>query len=372
MDKLDHMENEPGKDNRRTTGPDSSCRENSDTPCELIHDLLPLYADGAACSSSCRMVEEHLKKCPDCAEKLRMMKDDDSLRKSIHTVPPGDDIDYMKKSRRATILIGLFIMILFIIFAGIVLILDNRQENDHMYNDRTYPGVSTNLYWQDGGRFTYKGEEYSYFDLSESDENCLFFLDSAFPIDEEKDVPEFTVSEKVSRWDKFMKKTYTVNMFRVKSGTGLPFFYDNYDDGFACRTSDTNKFKKYYCDIKNYRFETQQWSDREDKNGDPYKKKCKIALTDEEKRFLSDMNDDMADTELRDDLPEIRLYQISLDGLYSSDIEFICKNGRWYYAAYNSEREQEDFEDEDITYVMCIRLPDSLNDKLNDNYVKGW
>ena len=84
------------------------------------------------------------------------------------------------------------------------------------------------------------------------------------------------------------------------------------------------------------------------------------------------MNDDMADTELRDDLPEIWLCKTSLDGLYSTDIKLLLKDGHWYYEYCTSDREQEDFEDENVTYVMCIRMPDSLNDKLNKNYIRGW
>ena len=370
MDKLDHMENEAGTSNRRTTGPDLSPAEDHETPCELIHDLLPLYADGAACSSSCRMVEEHLKNCPHCNERLRMMKDDEHLRKAVDTAPPDDDIDYMKKSRRTTILIGSLIMVFFIVFTGIMLILDIRHENDQMYNEMNYPGVSTNLYWDDD-KVTYKGNEYTFIDLSASEDDT-FDMISPCPVDEEQSTPEFTVSDKVSSWDRFLKKTHTLNMFRVKSGTGLPFFYNSSYDDFLCRTSDMEKIEKYYLDTNNYGFSTRQWSEREDANGDYQSKTRSLKLTDEEKRFLSDMNDDMADTELRDDLPEICLCKTSLDGLYSTDIKLLLKDGHWYYEYCTSDREQEDFEDEIVTYVMCIRMPDSLNDKLNKNYIRGW
>ena len=132
------------------------------------------------------------------------------------------------------------------------------------------------------------------------------------------------------------------------------------------------KIEKYYLDTNNYGFSTRQWSECEDANGDYQSKTRSLKLTDEEKRFLSDMNDDMADTELRDDLPEICLCKTSLDGLYSTDIKLLLKDGHWYYEYCTSDREQEDFEDENVTYVMCIRMPDSLNDKLNKNYIRGW
>lgn len=370
MDKLNHIKNATGNDSCSPAGTDRAHIDDRDIPCDLIIDLLPLYADGTASSAANRMVEDHIRSCPDCTEKLRMMKDDDHLRNAAPPAVPDDDIDYMKKSRRATILIGSLIMVSFILFAGIMLILDIRHENDQMYNEMNYPGVSTNLYWDDD-KVTYKGDEYTFVDLSASEEDT-FDMISPCPADEEQSTPEFTVSDKVSSWERFLKKTHTLNMFRVKSGTGLPFFYNSSYDDFLCRTSDMEKIEKYYLDANNYGFSTRQWSEREDANGDYQSKTRSLKLTDEEKRFLSDMNDDMADTELRDDLPEICLCKTSLDGLYSTDIKLLLKDGHWYYEYCTSDREQEDFEDEIVTYVMCIRMPDSLNDKLNKNYIRGW
>jgi len=34
--------------------------------CEVVRDLLPLYADGCCSEESRRLVEEHMKQCPDC------------------------------------------------------------------------------------------------------------------------------------------------------------------------------------------------------------------------------------------------------------------------------------------------------------------
>lgn len=370
MDKLNHIKNATGNDSCSPADTDRAHIDDRDIPCDLIIDLLPLYADGTASSAANRMVEEHIRSCPDCAEKLRMMKDDDHLRNAAPPAVPDDDIDYMKKSRRATVLIGSLIMVFFIVFAGIMLILDIRHENDQMYNEMNYPGVSTNLYWDDD-KVTYKGDEYTFIDLSASEDDT-FDMMSPCPAGEDQDIPEFTVSDKVSSWDRFLKKTHTLNMFRVKSGTGLPFFYNSSYDDFLCRTSDMEKIEKYYLDTNNYGFSTRQWSEREDADGDYQSKTRSLKLTDEEKRFLSDMNDDMADTELRDDLPEICLCKTSLDGLYSTDIKLLLKDGHWYYEYCTSDREQEDFEDENVTYVMCIRMPDSLNDKLNKNYIRGW
>ena len=42
--------------------------------CEVIRDLLPLYADDACSEKSREMVEEHLQGCPDCCEFLDLLR----------------------------------------------------------------------------------------------------------------------------------------------------------------------------------------------------------------------------------------------------------------------------------------------------------
>ena len=44
------------------------------TPCAIIRDLLPLYADEACSAESGKMVEEHLQECPDCSDMLKRIK----------------------------------------------------------------------------------------------------------------------------------------------------------------------------------------------------------------------------------------------------------------------------------------------------------
>ena len=45
--------------------------------CDVIRDLLPLYADDACSEDSRRMVEEHLAECPDCGGMLRRLRNDE-------------------------------------------------------------------------------------------------------------------------------------------------------------------------------------------------------------------------------------------------------------------------------------------------------
>ncbi|MGN1001361.1 MAG: zf-HC2 domain-containing protein [Oscillospiraceae bacterium] len=84
--------------------------------CEVIRDLLPLYADGLASGESCRLIEEHIKECGECRVLLEQM------RAPMETPPDGNGQDYVhaiqrqkRKNRRkillACLLTGLVLLI---------------------------------------------------------------------------------------------------------------------------------------------------------------------------------------------------------------------------------------------------------------------
>lgn len=57
--------------------------------CDVIRDLLPLYADEACSGESRTLVEEHLQGCPSCRDMLRKMKEseiEDDLRSEKDSV----------------------------------------------------------------------------------------------------------------------------------------------------------------------------------------------------------------------------------------------------------------------------------------------
>ena len=43
-------------------------------PCDIIQDLLPLYADGLTRENTGKEIEEHLKECALCRESYDRMK----------------------------------------------------------------------------------------------------------------------------------------------------------------------------------------------------------------------------------------------------------------------------------------------------------
>ena len=73
--------------------------------CEVIRDLLPLYADDACSEKSRGIVEEHLQECDACREllqKIRQTEIDDTLQYEKNSV-----IGYgAKQFRRRSALVG--------------------------------------------------------------------------------------------------------------------------------------------------------------------------------------------------------------------------------------------------------------------------
>ncbi len=73
--------------------------------CDVIRDLLPLYADGACSEKSGAMVEEHLRECPACrgmADVLRKTELENTLRLEKDSV-----IEYgVRQFRRRSALVG--------------------------------------------------------------------------------------------------------------------------------------------------------------------------------------------------------------------------------------------------------------------------
>ena len=82
-------------------------------PCEVIQDLLPLYAEGLTGQESNRLIAAHLESCPDCESRLR------ELKKPAESAAPEDvrairtlKQDLKKRRRRTAALAGLVVFLL--------------------------------------------------------------------------------------------------------------------------------------------------------------------------------------------------------------------------------------------------------------------
>lgn len=69
-------------------------------PCEIIQDLLPLYADGLTSEESAGRIEEHLETCEKCREIYRRMTEKIVGESDENKEGNGREIDYLKRVRR--------------------------------------------------------------------------------------------------------------------------------------------------------------------------------------------------------------------------------------------------------------------------------
>lgn len=95
--------------------------------CEIIQDLLPLYEENYCSEQSKILVEEHLKECKVCQEKL------ENFRKEISTTMIQEDIDEkiikkgMRKIKRIKI-IGISVLLVCLSFLFIIIPVRNYQR----------------------------------------------------------------------------------------------------------------------------------------------------------------------------------------------------------------------------------------------------
>ncbi len=90
--------------------------------CEIIKDLLPLYADNVCSEKSLQIVEEHINECTDCAEELRKIKEcpvvptvDEDLQKAVKNA--GKRI---KKGKKKTVIETVALVLILVILFGVI------------------------------------------------------------------------------------------------------------------------------------------------------------------------------------------------------------------------------------------------------------
>ena len=69
--------------------------------CEIVRDILPLYADGACSASSRGIIDDHLKECPDCAaylEQIRAGEAEDGLKGEEEQVIEGQALRFRRRT----------------------------------------------------------------------------------------------------------------------------------------------------------------------------------------------------------------------------------------------------------------------------------
>ncbi|MBR6186698.1 MAG: zf-HC2 domain-containing protein [Clostridia bacterium] len=84
------------------------------TDCEVIRDLLPLYADDVCSGASKQLVKEHLPECPECAEILKQLQKQEietDLRKETSQVITHQAKQFKRRSTTVgSVISGIFMI----------------------------------------------------------------------------------------------------------------------------------------------------------------------------------------------------------------------------------------------------------------------
>ena len=148
--------------------------------CNVLGDLLPLYADDVVSEDTKRIVEEHLAECEECAEKYAQMKReiDEDIRLKAAEAERSALLAAKKKIRKKRIITAIFSCIIgVIVIAATVYILNNIRipvayEKDRFkLSVRELDGVEC-LYLDYTGRI-YTYDQWEVFD----GEKLIWYLD---------------------------------------------------------------------------------------------------------------------------------------------------------------------------------------------------
>lgn len=98
--------------------------------CDIIRDLLPLYAEGEASADTQALVEEHLAECPACAAQLEELK-------APLLVPPETEQRIMARLRRKrrnrlirNLIIAVILVVLLVVLPAVSVMQDTAVELD--------------------------------------------------------------------------------------------------------------------------------------------------------------------------------------------------------------------------------------------------
>lgn len=88
--------------------------------CDVIGDLLPLYAEGLTCEKSNELVEEHLRECESCARRLQEMRKPEP--ELVHTAEPVKRIRRQMRKHTATVavLVGFGVLLALLVVLAII------------------------------------------------------------------------------------------------------------------------------------------------------------------------------------------------------------------------------------------------------------
>lgn len=117
--------------------------------CEVIRDLLPLYAEQMASPASTELVEEHLQGCEACREQLRQMQMPVPVKPELEPVRPLQEIrKNIDRKQKGTMLAAVVVVLLLaaaVIFGGYAYLVNEpvllEEAQVVTYYQQSTPGI---------------------------------------------------------------------------------------------------------------------------------------------------------------------------------------------------------------------------------------
>lgn len=106
--------------------------------CEIIRDLLPLYAEDVCSTESKKMVENHLKDCNECNKILETIKKDEKNKNSVEKEAMTGFYNKIKKSKIKAVVISLIVFIIVVLLIKYIyscILFNNIINKAHKYSD---------------------------------------------------------------------------------------------------------------------------------------------------------------------------------------------------------------------------------------------
>lgn len=114
--------------------------------CNIIRDILPLYADDAVCEDTRQLVDEHLERCDDCRRELEVMRRTMVLPMDTETKPLKQMKKRLERGKRRTAALSALCTALALLTVGLFLILYCTPASSDTIKVTTEP--SETGYWQ--------------------------------------------------------------------------------------------------------------------------------------------------------------------------------------------------------------------------------
>ncbi len=77
--------------------------------CNIIHDLMPSYIDKICSKDSCNLIEEHIKNCPNCKQKLKSLINPISFVEVIDKEKAQEPFKKIKRKNHLQIIVAIII-----------------------------------------------------------------------------------------------------------------------------------------------------------------------------------------------------------------------------------------------------------------------